>query len=389
MDWLRIGAFALLILYHVGLAFSRWPYELKAVRTYEWVAFPLLALNAWRLSLLFAISGYASAAVFARAGGPAAFLRGRLARLGIPLLFGMAVVTAPQPWVWLRMASGYRHDFAWFMVHDYFSFRDIDGIVVPSWMHLWFVVYLLAYTLVLCALALLPQRWRSWLHRAGERVLAGPLLLPAGVALIYAARRIPGGWSDTHDLIGDPAAHAAYLPVFFFGVLLRRSEPLREAIARQWKLAAVLAVVGYAAVAGYEWHYPGDTPIPDGWQEPFRIGRAAQAWGAIIALFGIADLYWNREGRWRATLAEAVFPFYIIHQTVILVTGYWLRPLRPTPLLEFAVLVGATAAGCWLFYLVGRNIRPLRPLIGLKRHARRPQAPIEPPPGADPAAAPG
>src|SRR4051812_19995141 len=115
MDWLRIGAFALLILYHVGLAFSDWPYELKATRTYEWVAFPLLALNAWRLSLLFAISGYASAAVFARTSGPSAFLRGRLARLGIPLLFGMAVVVTPQPWVWLRMAMEYRHDFAWFM----------------------------------------------------------------------------------------------------------------------------------------------------------------------------------------------------------------------------------------------------------------------------------
>ena len=389
MDWLRIGAFALLILYHVGLAFSNWPYEFKATRTYEWVAFPLLALNAWRLSLLFAISGYASAAVFARTGGPISFLRGRLARLGIPLLFGMAVLVAPQPWVWLRMAMGYDHGFAWFMTHDYFTFRNIDGIVVPSWMHLWFVVYLLAYTLVLCAIKLLPERLHTGLHRIGERVLAGPWLLPLGIAWIYAARRIPGGWSDTHDLIGDPAAHAAYLPMFLFGLLLRDSEPLRQAIARQWKLAAVLAVIGYAVVAGYEWHFPGGIAIPDALQEPFRIGRAMQAWGAIIALFGIADCFWNREGRWRATLAEAVFPFYIIHQTLILLTGYWLRPFGPTPLMEFAALVAATTVGCWTFYLVGRSIDPLRPLIGLKRHTTRPQAPIEAPAGADPEGAPG
>jgi hypothetical protein len=389
MDWLRIGAFALLILYHVGLAFSRWPYELKATRTYEWAAFPLLALNAWRLSLLFAISGYASAAVFARTNGAISFLRGRLARLGIPLLFGMAVVAAPQPWVWLRMAMGYRHDFAWFMAHDYFTFRNIDGIVVPSWMHLWFVVYLLGYTAVLCAIKLLPDRWHAGLHRAGEWTLAGPLLLPLGIAGIYAARRIPGGWTDTHDFIGDPAAHAAYLPVFLFGVLLRDSEALRQTIARQWKWAAALAVMGYLVVAAYEWHFPGDTPIPQHLQEPFRIGRATQAWGAIVALFGIADRFWNREGRWRATLAEAVFPFYIVHQTLILLTGYWLRPFRPTPLTEFAVLVIVTTVGCWAFYLVGRSIPPLRPLIGLKRHVKRPQAPIEPPPGVDPEAAPG
>lgn len=383
MDWLRIGAFALLILYHVGLAFSNWPYEFKAARTYEWVAFPLLALNAWRLSLLFAISGYASAAVFARTPNIGAFLRGRLARLGIPLLFGMAVVVSPQAWIWLRMAMGYPHDFAWFMAHDYFTFRNIDGMVVPTWMHLWFVAYLLAYTLVLGAMAMLPSRWRAWSGRLGTRVLAGPLLLPLGIAWIYAARLIPGGWSDTHDLIGDPAAHAAYLPVFLFGVLLRESEPLRQAIARQWKLAAILSVFGYGVVAGYEWHYPGDNPIPAAFQEPFRIGRAMQAWCAIIALFGVADCHWNREGRWRATLAEAVFPFYIVHQTLILLTGYWLRPLNPAPFVEFASLVAATAIGSGLFYAIGRRIRPLRPLIGLKLDVKRPQAMIEPAAAAD------
>ena len=389
MDWLRIGAFALLILYHVGLAFSTWPYEFKATRAFDWVAFPLLALNAWRLSLLFAISGYASAAVFSRTRTAGAFLRGRLARLGIPLLFSVTAVAAPQAWVWLRMAMGYRHDFAWFMAHDYFTFRNIDGMVVPTWMHMWFVAYLLAYTLVLGALGLLPSRWRDGARRCGEWVLAGPLLLPVGIAWIYAARRIPGGWIDTHDLIGDAAAHAAYLPVFLFGVLLRASEPLRQAIAGQWKLAGVLAIAGYAVVACVEWQYPGQMALPQSLQEPFRIGRATQGWGAIIALFGLADCHWNREGRWRATLAEAVFPFYIIHQTLILLVGYWLRPLGPTPMIEFMVLVAATAGGSWLFYWLGRRIQPLRPLIGLKRHARRPQAPIEPPVGADPSAAPG
>jgi glucan biosynthesis protein C len=353
------------------------------------VAIPLLALNAWRLSLLFAISGYASAAVFHRAKGTGAFLRSRLARLGIPLLFGMTVVVAPQPWTWLVTANHYPHSFAYFMAHDYFSFRDMGGIVVPSWMHLWFVVYLLAYTLVLCALHLMPDGLRVSLRHGAERLLAGPLLLPLGIIWIYLARSLPGEWSDTHTLVKDPAAHMAYLPVFLFGVLLRSSEPLRIALARQWKVAAVLASAGYMVVAACELYFPGDTLIPQPWREPFRIARAAQGWGAIIALFGMADRYWNREGRWRATLAEAVFPFYIIHQTLIMVTGFWLRPFALAPLTEFAILVLVTAAGCALFYFGGRMIRPLRPLIGLKRTARRPHAPVEPPPGAAEGSAPG
>lgn len=389
MDWLRIGAFGLLIFYHVGLAFSNWPYEFKATQTYDWVAFPLLTLNAWRLSLLFAISGYASAAVFARTSGPKAFLRGRLARLGIPLLFGIAVIAAPQPWVWLTMAMGYQHDFVWFITHDYFTFSNIDGIIVPSWMHLWFVVYLLAYTVVLFAIKLIPAQLRRGFHNLGVRLLAGPLLLPLGIAWIFAMRRLGDGWADTHNFINDPAAHAVYLPMFLFGMLLRDSERLRQTIADQWKIAALLAVAGYLVVAGYEWRYSGNVVVSHGWPEPLLFGRATQSWCAIIALFGMADRFWNRDGRWRATLAEAVFPFYIIHQTLILLTGYWLRPFNPTPLAEFIILVTATGIGSVLFYVVGRSIGPLRPLIGLRRHAKRPQAPIEAPPGADPRGAPG
>jgi hypothetical protein len=65
-------------------------------------------------------------------------------------------------------------------------------------------------------------------------------------------------------------------------------------------------------------------------------------------------------------LAEAVFPAYVIHQTVIVVGEYALRPLALPAAAEFAILVTATAGGCALFYLVGREIAPLRPLIGLK-----------------------
>ena len=63
MDWLRIGAFALLILYHVGMVFVPWGFHVKTAHPMEWVAIPMLATNAWRLMLLFVVSGYASRAL--------------------------------------------------------------------------------------------------------------------------------------------------------------------------------------------------------------------------------------------------------------------------------------------------------------------------------------
>jgi len=93
-------------------------------------------------------------------------------------------------------------------------------------------------------------------------------------------------------------------------------------------------------------------------------------------LIGAAERFLNRNHVWRSTLAEATFPFYIIHQTVIVLVEFWVKPLGIGAAGEFAILVPATIAGCWAFYLIGREVNVLRPLIGLK--ARRTVAKAKP-----------
>src|SRR3546814_17330307 len=69
-------------------------------------------------------------------------------------------------------------------------------------------------------------------------------------------------------------------------------------------------------------------------------------------------------------LAEAVFPFYIIHQTIIVVVGWYLLQAGVAALPAFLILLVATALGCWLFYAIERRIGWLWPLIGLQGKAR-------------------
>jgi glucans biosynthesis protein C len=370
MDWLRIGAFGLLILFHVGLMFAPWNFPKEIRPDFEWVMVPLVFTNAWRLSLLFAISGYASAALLARENKVVDFLKSRLVRLGIPLLFGIAFITSPQSYAELTRNHGYEHGFGHFLLHDYFSFQQIDGVTVPAWIHLWFVGYLLAYTFVLGAFWALPAGVRSGLRGMAEKVLATAWLIPIGIVAVFLARLLPPGWSDTHAFFDDGAAHAVYLPTFLFGALLRRSEQLRLAILRQWPVALALGLVAYAIVAVLQFRYVNTARMPVELYWSFLVARAVQSWGMIIALFGIAERYWNRDGAWRATLAEAVFPFYIVHQTIVILVGFWISQFALGAPVEFAILIAATVVGCWAFYLIGREIGPLRPLIGLTRHKR-------------------
>jgi len=367
MDWLRIGAFVLLIFYHVGFSFTPWGYQTPTRGVVQWAEIPLLGLSAWRLALLFVISGYASAALLAKDGATGSFLKSRLLRLGIPLLFGLTVIVPPQPYMGL-LNSGYTHGYGYFLFHDAFSFRKVIYESLPAIMHMWFVIYLLVYTVALClALMMIPARWRAMLRAGTLKVLAGPWLIPAGCLATYAVRAPGDGWTDTHSVLTDFTAHLHYGSMFLFGFLLRGSEDLRSAIARQWKPALLVGLAGYAFVALEAWHFPGNVRTPHAWMEPLDFAKSVQCWGTVIALFGIADRYWNHDARWRGTLAEAVFPVFIAHQTVMVLAGYWLRDKGLTALPEFLLLCLSVAAGSWLFYLVGREIGPLRPLIGLKR----------------------
>ena len=119
LDWLRIGAFGLLIFYHIGMFFVTWEWHIKSPVPVPSAEPLMLATSPWRLSLLFLVSGVASAYLLAKSstGG---FARSRTARLLIPLLAGMILFVPPQPWVELVVQHGYGHGFATFWVQDYF-----------------------------------------------------------------------------------------------------------------------------------------------------------------------------------------------------------------------------------------------------------------------------
>lgn len=368
MDWLRIAAFALLILYHIGMYFVPWGWHVKIDPTIDWVALPMYASNGWRLPLLFLVSGYASAALLAKLGGAGAFARSRSARLLIPLLFAIIVVIPPQPWVELVGQHGYPHGFLHFWAADYFRFGALDGIILPTWQHLWFVVYLWAYTMLAALLlAVVPAAMRARIADGAARLLGGWGLLIVPMLWWLAVYAAFPEHDETHALFDDGPSHLHYLMAFGVGWLLRVRPELFAAVARCWKAAAVLAVVAFLPIAWVESTWPGDSKAPDWAVTMFHVARQVQGWATIVALLGVADAKWNRDHPKRAMLAEAVFPFYIIHQTIIVVVGWYLLRADVAALPSFLILLFATIIGCWLFYAIGRSIGWLRPLIGLQR----------------------
>ena len=150
LDWVRIGAFMVLIFYHVGMYYVTWDFHVKSPHASSAIEPLMMLTSPWRLSLLFLVSGVATAYLLAR--GSANFMRSRSVRLLIPLAFGILVIVPPQSYLEVVEKVSYQGSFAEFYrlyITGYHGFCREDCLIMPTWNHLWFVAYLWIYTLVL------------------------------------------------------------------------------------------------------------------------------------------------------------------------------------------------------------------------------------------------
>lgn len=376
LDWVRIAAFFLLVLYHTGMYYVTWDWHVKSPFASAALEPYMVFSSPWRLSLLFLVSGAATAFLFekSRTAGKG-FLGPRSWRLLVPLLFGLYVIVTPQSYYQVveQLPGGYHEGYLAFwgryVMHDGSFCRDGDCLRLPTWNHLWFVAYLWVYTL----LAWAALRWAPRVTAAlGDRLARamrgiGVLVLPA---LWLAAVRLAlvGRFESTHALVDDWYNHAQYFPVFLLGVLMATRTSFWDALHRLRWTSLACALVAYAGLVWYFFGsgYDDATPPPDALRMLQRVVWAVFQWTAIAAILGIARGIAFRDTPVLRYLREAVFPVYILHQTVIVVLAHDAKPLGLQPVVEGPLLVLATFALCFLGFEIVRRVRWLRPLFGLK-----------------------
>ena len=373
LDWARIGAFGLLVLYHVGMYYVSWDWHVKSPFASTALEPWMRLSNPWRMSLLFIVSGVASAALLAR---PGPVMRQRSKRLLLPLLFGVAVLVPPQTYFEVVQKGGYGGSYIEFL-RLYFSAyhgfcRGSACLVLPTWNHLWFLVYLWLYTLLLWALL---RAWPQALDRLASVVAHALrcwrlLVLPI-VFLALARVALYGRFGSTHALVDDWYNHAIYLPLFVLGAILAKRRELFDRMA-EWRWPALAAALaGWALLNVY---LDASTP-PAAANEALRLVMrcvwAAVQWLALVAVLGFARRHLNRDHRWRAALTDAVFPVYLLHQTLIILGAVALRPLGWAPAVEGPLLVAFTLATSLAVWALARRIAWLRPWFGIARGPTR------------------
>jgi len=368
LDWVRISAFGLLVFYHVGMYYVSWDWHIKSPHATAAIEPWMRLISPWRLDLLFLVSGAATSFMLLRSGAVGSLLGTRARRLLIPLAFGMLIIVPPQSYFEVVHKLGYSGDYLAFMglyLTGYGGFcRGSDCLILPTWNHLWFLPYLFAYTLVLWGLVRFKP---DLLERAaqctttllsGARLIVLPILFLVLTAVLLW-RRFP----VTHAFGNDWFAHTQFGAIFLLGAVLARARQVWTEMFRVRWLALGLAVASWALLV-LELLPARDADLPVNLLRP--LFYSTQQWCAIVAVLGFACRHLNHDGAVRRYLTDAVFPVYILHQTITILLARALAPAQLAPVIEAAVLVFGTFALCFAGYEAVRRVRWLRPLFGLK-----------------------
>ncbi|GAA4333651.1 acyltransferase family protein [Variovorax defluvii] len=365
IDALRALAFGLLILYHVAMYYvAAWPWHLKSPHAAAWLQAPMQVVNIWRMDLVFLVSGVALGFLL-RGRRPLAAVGERALRLLLPLAFGMAVVVPYQAYAEALHGGAVERGFGTFLLRYWSMGPWPRGAFAGSdfgmtWNHLWYLPYLFVYSALVALLQpLLASGAAPRLRAAFTGLRCWRLLvLPALPLLLYGlvlAPRFPA----THDLLHDGYLHALYFTVFVYGYWMGTDAGLWGALMRlrRWAVALAVALVAvYLALraAGAQ-----------AWL--LRTLRAFYLWAALAAILGFARRYLDRPWPWLRWANESVYPWYVLHQTLIVAGAMLLAPWGLGPAVEPPALLAFTVAGCWLLTdgLI-RRIGWLRLLFGLK-----------------------
>ena len=362
IDWLRVLAVLLLFPFHTARIFDTLdPWYVKNDVLSRALTYFIYYVHPWHMPLLFLLAGASTwFALSYRSAGQ--YTKERFIRLLIPFIFGVLVIVPPQSYLALVGNSGYSGSFfEWYTNFFSINSSDMDGYFLGGFTpaHLWFIAFLFLFSLIALPLFLYLRRWDS-----GKRImgwLAAFCSLPGAILLfafpLYVMYRLI-------DFYPSPLYFIAY---FILGYILVADSRFEKAINRHKAVALVLGPVLFLFVAyfesfGYPWSVPSNLiPI----LVAYIVGFAP--WFFVIAILGYGRQFLRSSNKFLRYTGEASYPYYILHQTIIVIIGFYVVQWQLGIALKYVIiLVAAIAVTALLYEVLVKRFNLFRFLFGMR-----------------------
>jgi glucan biosynthesis protein C len=367
LDWLRVITILVILCYHANRFFTLNDWQIKnAERSMTSTVF-MEAFNLWMMPLLFLISG---AAIYysLKSRSTGAYLKERVLRLLVPLAgIGIFVLGPLQVYLERLTHGDFNGNFWQFYPHYFDGIYGFGGNFAFMGLHLWYLMLLFLFSLLALPLILPSQKTgKSVLTR-----LSHWLNTPWVLVILFA---VIGLGSLLSDVLGLGFTREmgswdilSYLLFFLAGYVLYANTRTQDTIRRLGPLllitglvlATIHLVLLFNSVTSQSYdNFPLDL-------------RLAATWCLVLGILGTGSrfLYFNHKNLTYAN--EAVLPFYILHQPVLLVIGYFVVQWSLPILAKYAIILScAFIIIIALYELLVRRWNVLRFLFGMKAKAK-------------------
>lgn len=376
LDWLRVLAFGVLIFYHIGMLYvADWGFHYKSQYQSEVLQYFMILVNRWRLPLLFFISGVASHYLLHKYS-LFDYAKKRTWRLLLPLLFGVLVIVPPQ--LFVEMSTNENLTLSYWQFYQAFFdlqhplFINYQSGILPhiDVNHLWYLRELWCFSIIF----LFIHPVYSWLnvstfmYRVFEKLgFLGILFLPVVFLSVAAIGFFPASSEGIRIAQG--------FCFFLLGYVIWQNKICWAFIQEYRRWSLVLAMTSYLClILYYQLYLVTRTESLTGFYAALEtILLLANRWVWVLAILGYANAYLNRPSALLTYLEDAVYPSYLIHQTVLIVAAFCLAPLFLGGMIESATVILITVLSCLIVYELTRRIHILRPLMGISGGINKPK----------------
>jgi glucan biosynthesis protein C len=369
LDWLRVLAMVGIFLFHNARfydVFSDW--HVKNATTNLGASALVAFMGEWLMPLFFLIAGSATYHAL-KSRRPGQYVQERALRILVPLIFGTVVIVAPQAYFEALSHGAQFGEYNFFQIYWLF----LQTLPTLPWYHLWFLAYLFVFSMItllilvtwreggtsiISRFALLNRPWVILALLVLLLVVIDVLFYPAG----FWGNRGQGNWSIV-----------AYLLFFISGYLIFANPRIMETVKKlRWILLGIAIVASALLVSVFlevlmdrEAHFGSAMFIAS------QCVQAVSTWCWLLAILGLGSRFLNRNNRSLSYANEAVLPFYILHQTIIITIGFYVVQWNTGVGLKYLTISTTSFIAIMLIYeLLVRRIKGLRFLFGMRLRRR-------------------
>jgi hypothetical protein len=339
IDWLRVIAIGLLLIYHISIGFQPWGVFIGFIQNNEsldWIWTPMSMLNIWRIPLLFFVSGMGVYFAIQRRNWKE-LITERSRRILIPFIFGMIAIVPLHIYLWL----------------DYYN-QDMKYLPNPA--HLWFLGNIFIYVVIFSPLFFLIKKYPDGKF---QKILNQLLSHPSGLLIlmipfIAEAEFVPKESFELYAMTW----HGFWigLVAFVIGFLCVASGMAfwKTVTKWRWLLLGVAVALYLIRLLLYDLNSP-------------EYLKAIESNFWIFTVFGFGHRYLNKPGKALRYLSSAAYPVYIIHMVFLYLGSVFLFEIDIAAIYKFILLFVFTMGGCMLTYeFIISRVKFLKPLFGLK-----------------------